>query len=240
VNEQGATVDRDIADEQPSSDVAGLLFLGQEGLPTAEQLVAVAATAVPGGGHASVSIAVGSRDVRAVADSDELGSLLATLQSRAEEGPGLEPVERNDVVYVPDLGADDRWPVFARQARELGVRSLVSVRSPLRPRGQVALTLYADRPDAFSAGALHAATTLGSFAGLILEAERQRERAANLEVALESNRHIGTAIGILVAREMITSDQAFDRLREVSQRQHRKLRDVAEEVARIGELSRAE
>lgn len=233
------TVGREVADET-SSDLAGLLFLGQDGLPTADQLVAAARTAVPGGEYVCLTVAGLSRGVRAVAHTDELGPLLAVLQSRAEEGPALEPVERNDVVHVRDLDDDGRWPVFTRQARELGVRSLVSVRSPVQPRGQVALTLYADRPDAFPSPALRAATVLGSFAGLILEAERQRERAANLEVALESNRHIGTAIGILMAREVLTSDQAFHRLRAVSQRQHRKLRDVAEEVARVGELPREE
>jgi AmiR/NasT family two-component response regulator len=100
----------------------------------------------------------------------------------------------------------------------------------------VALTLYADRVDAFTARDLEAATILGSFAGLTLENERQRDRADNLEIALETNRHIGTAIGILMAREMLTSEQAFTRLREVSQRQHRKLREVAEDVARDGQL----
>jgi hypothetical protein len=239
VNEQGAAVGSDVADET-SSDLAGLLFVGQEGLPTAVQLVAAAGSAVPGGDHVCLTVAGLSRGVRAIAHTDELGPLLAVLQARAEEGPGLDPVERNHVVHVRDLEADGRWPVFARQARELGVRSLVSVRSPVQPRGQVALTLYADRPDAFPPPAVQAAAILGSFAGLILETERQRERAANLEVALESNRHIGTAIGILMAREVLTSDQAFDRLRAVSQRQHRKLRDVAEEVARVGELPREE
>jgi hypothetical protein len=239
VNEQGAATRRDVADE-PSSDLAGLLFFGQEGLPTAEQLVAIAGGAVTGAHRVCLTVAGLSRGVRVAAHSDDVGPLLAALQSRAEEGPGLEAVERNDVVHVPDLESDGRWPVFARQARELGVRSLVSVRSPIQPRGHVALTFFADQPDAFSAAALRTATILGSFAGLILEAERQRERATNLEVALESNRHIGTAIGILMAREVLTADQAFDRLREVSQRQHRKLRDVAEEVARVGELPRGE
>ncbi len=174
--------------------------------------------------------------VRAVAQSDEVGGLLAGVQSRAGEGPCLEAVERNDVVQVPDLDADTRWPVFARHALELGVRSLVSVRSVVSPSGQVALTFYADRADAFTADDVRSATLLGSFAGLTLETERQRERAANLEIALESNRHIGTAIGILMAREVLTADQAFQRLREASQRQHRKLREVAEDVARTGEL----
>lgn len=237
MNEWGAPGRRDVADEK-SWDLAGLLFSEHDRLPTAEQLVAIAGGAIVGGDRVCLTFAGVSRGVQVVAHSDELGPLLGLLQSRVEEGPCLEAVERNDVVHVPDLEAVGRWPVFARQALELGVRSLVSVRSPIQPRGQVALTFYADRPDAFPEAARQTATILGSFAALIVEAERQRERAANLEVALESNRHIGAAIGILMAREMLTADQAFEHLRDVSQRQHRKLRDVAEEVVRIGELPR--
>jgi hypothetical protein len=65
---------------------------------------------------------------------------------------------------------------------------------------------------------------------------RERERARNLEIALESNREIGTAIGILMARELLTSTQAFDQLRQVSQNTHRKLRAVAGDVILTGKL----
>ncbi|MDT4914919.1 MAG: hypothetical protein QOC66_4047 [Pseudonocardiales bacterium] len=226
---------RAAAGEAPP-DLAALLFLGQAGPPTAAQLIDVAAHAVPNGDRVGLTVTGLARGVQPVAHSDTLGPLLAAVQSRLDEGPCFEHIDRNDVVHVPDLEQDPRWPIFARQAQDLGVRSLVSVRSVVRPRGQVALTLYADRVDAFTARDLEAATILGSFAGLTLENERQRDRADNLEIALETNRHIGTAIGILMAREMLTSEQAFTRLREVSQRQHRKLREVAEDVARDGQL----
>jgi ANTAR domain len=235
VNEPRAGSTRDAGGGE--SGLAGLLFLKQAGPPSAEQLITVAAEAIPNSDHVCLTVAGTARGVQPVASSDELGPLLAALQARVDEGPGLEPVERNDLVHLPDLEADTRWPVFSRQARDLGIRSVVATRSALSPRGQVALTLYADRPDAFTADDLQTAMILGSFTGLTLEHDRQRTRAANLEVALETNRHIGTAIGILMARQMLTSEQAFQRLREVSQRQHRKLRDVAEDVARTGELA---
>jgi AmiR/NasT family two-component response regulator len=38
----------------------------------------------------------------------------------------------------------------------------------------------------------------------------------DLERALESNREIGVAMGILMAREMCTQSQAFNRLRTAS------------------------
>ena len=61
-------------------------------------------------------------------------------------------------------------------------------------------------------------------------------RADNLERALASNRTIGTAIGILMALERVTSAEAFDLLRQCSQRTNRKLRDVAEDVIFTGAL----
>ncbi|HEX8093043.1 ATP-binding protein [Jatrophihabitans sp.] len=65
---------------------------------------------------------------------------------------------------------------------------------------------------------------------------RAEDRAANLERALVSNRQIGTAMGIVMARLKLTDEQAFDLLRKISQNRHRKLRDIAEEVALTGEI----
>jgi GAF domain-containing protein len=222
---------------EASTGLAELLFVGQAGPPSAQLLLDVAGRIVLHGDRVGLTVAGVSRGVQTVAASDDVAQLIAALQTKAEEGPCLEVVERNDVVHVDDLEHERQWPVFARQALDLGVRSLICVRSVLQPRAQVALTVYADQADAFSPVDVEAATILGSYAGLALDSERQRDRAANLEIALESNRHIGTAIGILMAREMLTAEQAFHRLRDVSQRRHRKLRDVAEEVARVGELA---
>jgi signal transduction histidine kinase/DNA-binding response OmpR family regulator/PAS domain-containing protein len=66
---------------------------------------------------------------------------------------------------------------------------------------------------------------------------RAEDKAANLEKALSSNRHIGAAMGILMAQLKVTDDQAFDMLRKASQTRHRKLRDIAEEVMVTGEIS---
>jgi signal transduction histidine kinase/DNA-binding response OmpR family regulator/PAS domain-containing protein len=65
---------------------------------------------------------------------------------------------------------------------------------------------------------------------------RAEDKVANLEQALASNRQIGAAMGILMARLKLTDEQAFDLLRKTSQNRHRKLRDIAEEVTMTGEL----
>ena len=61
-------------------------------------------------------------------------------------------------------------------------------------------------------------------------------KAANLEVALDSSRQIGAAMGILMGRKLMTQEQAFLALRAASQHLHRKLRDIADDVLRTGEL----
>ncbi|WP_175479448.1 ANTAR domain-containing protein [Geodermatophilus siccatus] len=64
-------------------------------------------------------------------------------------------------------------------------------------------------------------------------ASRQSE---NLQAALESNRRIGMAIGILMVTRQLTDDAAFDCLRQVSNQRNVKLRLVAEEVIYRGAL----
>ena len=54
---------------------------------------------------------------------------------------------------------------------------------------------------------------------------------SQLQAALESRDVIGQAKGILMARQGLSADEAFDVLRRASQRTNRKLRDVAAEVA---------
>ncbi len=71
---------------------------------------------------------------------------------------------------------------------------------------------------------------------LAVQARASAERAANLEIALQTNREIAQALGILMATYKLTHQHAFDLLRDVSQHTHRKLRDVAAEVSQTGTL----
>lgn len=65
-----------------------------------------------------------------------------------------------------------------------------------------------------------------------------RDKVANLEIALQSARRIGMAMGIIMGRFGLTEDEAFARLRTASQHTQRKLRDIAEDVILRGELPR--
>jgi hypothetical protein len=67
--------------------------------------------------------------------------------------------------------------------------------------------------------------------------QKQLTRATNLEEALATNREIGQAIGILMATDHVTAEQAFEQLRTASQHTHRKLREIAADVAETGALT---
>ena len=61
-----------------------------------------------------------------------------------------------------------------------------------------------------------------------------RTKIENLEIALESSRIIGIAVGIVVGRCRLSAAQAFDALVRISQSEHRKLREVASDLVFTG------
>ncbi len=63
-----------------------------------------------------------------------------------------------------------------------------------------------------------------------------RRQSEDLQAALESNRRIGMAIGILMATRRLTDEAAFEWLRQASNVRNLKLRVVAEEVIHQGTL----
>jgi AmiR/NasT family two-component response regulator len=63
-----------------------------------------------------------------------------------------------------------------------------------------------------------------------------RETIRQLTEALDTNRDIGAATGILMHQFGLTQEQAFDRLRVTSQNRNIKLRDVAQTVLYTGTL----
>jgi hypothetical protein len=91
-------------------------------------------------------------------------------------------------------------------------------------------------PDAFPPGAGDAATEAATACAVALRSLALRARVANLEVALESSRQIAAAVGIVMAQTRCPYEEAFQVLRAASQRTHRKVRELAEEVVFTGAL----
>jgi GAF domain-containing protein len=200
---------------------------------TLRHVVELAARTVEGCDLAAISLVGGAR-VR----SDPLAAELEELQHELGQGPCVSAVAQGGTVYAGDLADDDRWPGFAPVAVRGGVRSVLAL--PLAVEGTNGwLALYAHLPEAFGALDRGRGQLLVALAGLALSTaqvhEAEEKQAVDLRAALDTREVIGQAQGILIERERISPDQAFDVLRRASQHLNVKLREVARALVETGE-----
>lgn len=201
------------------------------------QVVAEAAAALPNAATAGLTLIRGSEPPRTLGATSELADRVDKIQYDTGEGPCLEAIKDNDITVTNDLTDDCRWPRFcARAVEETPVRSMFGVRVLLGAEDRGALNFYALDRHAFDDVDLAVGAIFATLASLALQSTIERQRAINLEVALESSRQIGMAMGILMSSRLLTADQAFDQLRKASQHLQRRVRDVAAEVMETGTL----
>ncbi len=204
--------------------------------PALNAAVRHATWAIPGVDHAGISVMSARGEPRTCFASDDLAMRADALQCRIGEGPSLAALTQSDLVLVADLVSDQQFPRFSPRAVELGLRSMLSTRLRALRDHRAALTLYAHRPAAFREEDLALAAIYASFASVLLLNRLQERDVAGLRRAVETNREIGVAVGILMARSRCTREYAFERLRTASHNLNRRLIDVADEVILTGEL----
>lgn len=165
---------------------------------------------------------------------------LDEAQYEADDGPCLHAFRTGKTVALEEITAAKQWPHFVERATQLGVLSSLSL--PLMVRTEIvgALNLYATHAVTFTEPRVHLAALFAEQAALaVTNAEiywRTYEVTQNLAVALENRERIGEAKGVLAASLGVTMNEAFDQLRRASQHRNVKLRDIADYVARTGEL----
>lgn len=182
------------------------------------------------GQDAAVSLLARGAVHPAVATSDR-ARVAEELQARTGEGPAVDIVHGSSFVAAEDLSTDHRWEAFSREAvRRTGLRAVVSVRLEAGGPTIGALSLYSGTPGSLRVGPGEA-ETWSLFASHAAVALTGALAVDGLREALESRETISVAMGILMAREAITRQQALDVLRRASQRENLKLRDIAARIA---------
>lgn len=204
---------------------------------TQERIVSMAVK-LTGCTSAAILTILPSAEVRITASTDPvLAASLAQITVETAEGPAVQALGRRQALAAASLPRERRWPEYARRVlAETPVRSETAY--PLQAEGYDfgVLSLHSIE-DGYFTDEIRAAAEI--YAGHALMASmfaKERNKAANLEIGLVSNREIGTAIGVLMTSHRITDQQAFDVLRKASQHGHRKLRDIAAEVVLTGQL----
>jgi hypothetical protein len=207
---------------------------------TLQAIVEHAAAAIPGAEDAAITIKRGTQRYQTIASTGPLPLQVDEIQYRTLEGPCLQALEDHHVLRSDDLGTDARWPTFGPEAAAgTEVVSMMSHRLFLENSDTIgALNLYSRKPAAFAQLELTALDDLATHCAIALTTVAEREENQHLRAALETNRDIGVAIGILMATKLVTKQQAFDALRITSQHTHRKLHLIALDVIETGELPR--
>lgn len=203
---------------------------------TLKKIVDLAELAVDGCEAAGILISDAGTMATAAASSP-LAVEIDQMQLEADEGPCLAAAIQGATFYAHDLTEDTRWPTFAAAATAAGIRTVLAF--PLSVDLPSALNLYARVPAAFGATDRAQGLLFATLARLALDSARERaadvNKAHNLTQALRTRELIGQAQGILIERDRITADQAFEVLRRASQNMNIKLREVAETLVETGE-----
>ena len=164
---------------------------------------------------------------------------LEHLQAATDRGPCRESIRDDRSVSCPDLDHDhdhdrERWPDFARQARDEGFRSVHAL--PLSLHGYVVggLNLFCCATGVLSDADRHIAGLLATAAatGLLHRRTVHHLETANsqLQQALTSRIVIEQAKGFLAARLGTDPEVAFDLIWAHARRRRQPLTQVAQAV----------
>ena len=200
-------------------------FLAHASERTAAQLGPVAGVGVTfGAGPAPVTIGA----------SSQLALEVDLLQYAIGTGPCLHALRTGEWLYVPDLGADDRWGEYGPGAVALGVRSCMSIPVLVDERPEAVLKVYSGEVDGLAEDqrALVARRALDISGGvaLALHLTRHARDLDDRAAAMDRRRTIDLALGMLMERNGCDAEAAFALLRRYSQHYNVRLHLAAAQV----------
>ena len=227
---------RSAEDDDLRESLMGLTQLASDRLPLEELLTQVATYAVqaiPGADGAGLTLLEQDRADTIVATTSFVTEV-DDIQYGMNQGPCISAAREGQTVMSGSLGGDSRWPRFGGRVARLGVHSVVSL--PLiTPDGVVgAMNVYAHDKTAFDDRAAELGQIFAAPAAIAVHnahvLAQTRRLASQLQSALEIRGVIDRAVGIVMSRSGITEHEALERLRSLSQHEHRKLAEVAGQI----------
>jgi ANTAR domain len=200
------------------------------------QLAELAARRVPACSGAAVTLWRDGAAVASSASHPDLAALTA-LQLESQRGPTVEAARSGEPNGCADTLDGDRWPEFTAAALGKGVRCCVTLVHKFDAMA-VTVTLYGVRPRSLRPEQVPLASLLTAFGAATLASSSRFDDAQRtswqLREAVDSRAVVDQAKGILMHATGCDADEAFDRLRRVSQTQHIKLTDLARRVVEDG------
>jgi GAF domain-containing protein len=195
-------------------------------------ITTIASRYIPGAESTSITLLRGDKAFTA-AHSGEMALAADELQYEHGYGPCMDAGRGGVTLRVDDMRTEERWPDYvAHVVKSTPVRSSLSVPLPYQGSSIGALNIYSTQVAAFaSPESLRAGMDVAEVIAVAVanaDAHAQLfDQARNMRLAMESRAVIEQAKGVLMAQRHLTAEQAFETLREASQRYNRKLREIA-------------
>ena len=210
-----------------------LFFVGDATLAETLQRVSdLAGSAVAASDMVGITMLVEGRADRGVHRRVDAGDRFQSV--RDGQRACLDAFRQQQVFRIEDMETDAQWPAFSEAAAAHGLRSSMSLPLVARHEGVGALNFYARSPAAFSDGDVEVGLQFASQAAIVLANSQAywdaHQLGEDLAQAMRSRATIEQAKGILMGAQRCSPDEAFQILVRASQREKRKLREVAEDV----------
>ena len=172
------------------------------------------------------------RSAATVASSSEHAQAVDEIQYQFGDGPCLRSCREGVLVHVPDFELDSEFPDYNDTVLRNGIRSVLAVPFDLPgDDARAGLNMYSEKPNVFDAAAVESAVSYVRQASkglrLAVLLAKRTDNAADMRRAMESRTIIDTAVGIIIAQNRCSQEDAINLIKSASSTRNLKLRDVA-------------
>lgn len=208
------------------------MLLSADSVAAAVQvLTSLAEETIPGATGAGVSLLDDQGRRTSTAATTELVQQADNWQYQLDQGPCLSAWAQQKVVRVDDIDDDPRWPDWSRAVQPLEVLSSLSAPLVTAGRALGAVKVYSGQRAAFDTRAEQLLAGVADTAALLLanvvSLENARQLSEDLRQAVRDRDTVQLAKGILMHRDRLTEEDAFQSLIHKAKTGNRVLRDVA-------------
>lgn len=193
---------------------------------TLSSITSAAVELVDGVDYADVLV-MHEGEARSVAATGQLIVDLDAVQLTLQQGPCLEAAVGGAMIRSTDMREELRWPAFAAAAVSAGVHGTLSYQLVPHLKQTGALNLFGRATRSVDPASEAMGALLATMATVALMTAASQEQ---FETALASRDIIGQAKGILMTHYKVDADNAFEMLRDLSQRGNTPLRMIAQRI----------
>ena len=203
---------------------------------TLQQVSELVEQALPQTDMTGVTMVVGGKPSTAVFTNGEAPEIDVS-QYESGQGPCLQAYLTKQVVTIESTENETHFASFCHSARAHGVVSTLSLPLIAGDDGIGALNLYSKKPAAFGEEDAVMGERFATQAAVVLANSQaywdSRLLSEHLAEAMVSRATIEQAKGIIMSQSGVDARAAFEMLRTASQRENRKVREIAEDIVSL-------